>query len=302
MRMHADEVPVDTPLVARLLADQFPQWAGLPLEPFQSCGSDNVMFRLDDDMVVRLPRIATSATSVDKEHHWLPRLAPRLPLAIPTPLGKGWPANGYPWSWSVYRWLDGEPATVERLADPALAAGELGRFVAALRTADTNGAPASYRGRPLSALDDAARSAIAELDGTIDTDAATAAWEEALDAPAWKGQPVWIHGDLIGGNLLAHHGQLSAVIDFGACGIGDPACDTMAAWTFLSAGVRGAFRAAVEVDDATWARGRGWALAFGLVALPYYRRTNPVLAARARRAIDQVLADQQTGTRRPRAV
>ena len=125
----------------------------------------------------------------------------------------------------------------------------------------------------------------------LDADAVTAVWEAALQAPAWRGPPVWIHGDLQSGNLLARQGRLSAVIDFGCLGVGDPACDVMAAWMLLSAETRDVFRAALQVDDATWARGRGWALSVGLIALPYYQSTNPVLAGIARRAIDEALAD-----------
>lgn len=297
-RMHVDEVDTDAPLARRLLAAQFPQWAKLPIQPVPSAGTDNAIYRLGDDMAVRLPRIHGAALQVDKEHRWLPRLAPLLPLAIPVPLGKGTPADGYPWPWSVYRWLDGENATVERIAGSDHAATELGRFIAALQRVDPNGGPRpgehnSFRGVPLAVRDPPTRAAIGSLHSTLDTSAATAAWEAALRATAWQRAPVWIHGDLLAGNLLARQGRLSAVIDFGCLGVGDPACDVMAAWTFLSAESREVFRAALGVDDATWARGRGWALSFGLIALPYYRVSNPVLARIARRAIDEALADHQ---------
>lgn len=295
-RMHIDEVHTDVSLVGRLLTAQFPQWADLCIEPVHSAGTDNVIHRLGDDMAVRLPRIRRAAGQVDKEHRWLPRLAPLLPLAIPVPLGKGMPAEDYPWQWSVYRWLDGEDVTVERIADPRHAAIELGRFVAALQRIDPDDGPRpgehnSFRGVALAERDASTRMAITSLDGTIDAGAATQAWEAALHAPVWDGPLVWIHGDLLAGNLLARQGRLSAVIDFGCLGVGDPACDVMAAWTFLSAESREAFRAAVHVDDATWARGRGWALSVGLIALPYYQVSNPVLARIARRAIDEALAD-----------
>lgn len=299
--MHVDEVDTDASLVGRLLAAQFPQWAELSLEPVRSAGTDNAIYRLGDDMAVRLPRIRGAAEQVDKEHRWLPRLAPHVPLAIPVPLGKGRPAEGYPWSWSVYRWLAGEDATVGRIADQHHAATELGHFVSALQRIDPDDGPRpgehnSFRGVPLAERDASTRTAITSLDGTIDADAATQAWEAALHAPVWDGPPVWIHGDLLAGNLLIRQGRLSAVIDFGGLGVGDPACDVMAAWTFLSAETREVFRAAVKADDATWARGRGWALSFGLIALPYYRVSNPVLAHIARRAIDEALADHQRTT------
>jgi Predicted aminoglycoside phosphotransferase len=297
-KMHADEVSIDKALVGRLLAAQFPQWADLPIEPVHSAGTDNAIYRLGDDLAARLPRIQRATEQVEKEHRWLPRLAPLLPLAIPVPLAKGMPAEGYPWHWSIYRWLEGENATIERIADPRQAATELAQFVTALQRIDPAGGPSpgthnSFRGVPLAMRDAETRAAIASLHGTIDADAAIAVWETALQASAWHGRAVWLHGDLQAGNLLAQRGRLSAVIDFGCLGVGDPACDMMVAWMYLSADTRDAFRAALSVDDATWARGRGWALSFGLIALPYYQSTNPVLAGIARRAIDEAIADHK---------
>ncbi|MFI5274526.1 MAG: aminoglycoside phosphotransferase family protein [Ktedonobacterales bacterium] len=297
-KMHVDEIDTDVSLVRRLLAAQFPQWADLPVAVVHSAGTDNALYRLGGDMVVRLPRIHAATDQVDIEHLWLPRLAPLLPLAIPVPLAKGAPGEGYPWRWSVYQWLAGENATIERFADPDQAARELAHFIAALqRIAPTGwpppGPPTSFRGVPLSTRDAPTRAAIAALDGMLDASAVTAAWEAALQTPAWDGPPVWIHADLLPLNLLVEQGRLSAVIDFGGLGLGDPACDLMVAWNHFSADTRAAFRAALSVDDATWARGRGWALSVGLIALPYYQNTNPILASIGRRAIDEALADQQ---------
>lgn len=291
--MHADEVDTDTALVRRLLAAQFPQWASLPLAPVRSAGTDNAIYRLGDDLAVRLPRIHWATEHVDKEQQWLPRLAPLLPLAIPVPLAKGMPGAGYPWQWSVYRWLSGENATIDRLADPRRAAHDLAQFVAALHRIGPEGGPPASRGVPLVQRDAPTRAALAALHGVLDTDAATAAWEAALRAPVWQGPPVWVHGDLQSGNLLAVQGRLTAVIDFGLLGVGDPACDLIVAWNLFSADTRGVYRAALQVDDATWARGRGWALSVSLIALPYYQTTNPVLAAISRYAINEVLADHQ---------
>jgi aminoglycoside phosphotransferase (APT) family kinase protein len=297
-KMHSDEVDTDMSLVGRLLAGQFPQWANLPLEPVPSAGTDNALYRLGEGMVVRLPRIHWAAGQVEKEQRWLPRLAPHLPLAIPVPLAMGMPAEGYPWHWSVYRWLAGETASIERVADLRQAATDLARFIAALQRIDPSGGPPpgphnSQRGEPLAARDARTRAAIASLRGVLDAGALTAAWEAALAAPAWPGPPVWIHGDLQAGNLLVRQGRLSAVIDFGCLGVGDPACDLQVAWNFLSAEIRDVFRDLLPVDAATWARGRGWALSVGLIALPYYQDTNPILAGISRRAIDEVLADHK---------
>ncbi|HEY5058791.1 MAG TPA: aminoglycoside phosphotransferase family protein [Gaiellaceae bacterium] len=287
----------DVSLVRRLLAAQFPQWAHLPIERVQSAGTDNAIYRLGDDMAARLPRIHWATEQPEREQRWLARLAPHLPLAIPVPLAIGEPGEGYPWQWSVHRWLEGETATPDRIADPHETATALGRFVAALQRIDPAGAPPSPRGRPLAVQDRAAREAIAALHDTFDADELRAAWDAALDTPPWQGTPVWVHGDLQSGNLLAVQGRLTAVIDFGCVGVGDPACDSGAAWTYLSAGTRDAFRAAHPVDDATWARGRGWALSTGLIALPYYETTNPVLAGIARRAIGEVLAERAAALR-----
>jgi len=290
-QMHADEVHIDVDLVGRLLGAQFPEWAKLPIEPVPSAGTDNALYRLGNALVVRLPRIHSAVEQVGEEHLWLPRLAPLLPMAIPVPLGKGEPAEGYPWPWSVYRWLKGENATIGRIADPSQLATDLAHFVTSLQRVEPTNGPPAVRGIPLELRDPFTRSALAALRDHIDVDAATEAWEAALEAPNWHGPPVWIHGDLHSGNLLAAEGRLSAVIDFGGLGVGDPAGDLMVAWTLLPAEARGAFRAAIQANDATWVRGRGGALSFALVALPYYRDSNPEFARIAQHTIEAVLAD-----------
>jgi aminoglycoside phosphotransferase (APT) family kinase protein len=290
-KMHVDEVDTNVSLVVRLLTTQFPQWADLSIEPVPSAGTDNALYRLGDDMAVRLPRIRSAVGDVEREHRWLPRLAPFLPLAVPIPLAKGQPGEGYPWHWSIYRWLEGESATIERIADLHQAATDLAQFVAALWRIDPADGPRAGRGVPLAQRDVSTREAIEALRGMIDVDAATAAWEAALGAPVWHGPPVWVHGDLLPGNLLVKQGRLSAVIDFGGLGVGDPACDLMIAWGLFSGESRDVFRAALSVDDATWARGRGWALSQALIFIPYYLDTNPVGVDNARHAIDEVLAD-----------
>jgi aminoglycoside phosphotransferase (APT) family kinase protein len=301
-KMHADEADIDAPLVRRLLAAQFPQWAGLPVERVASSGTDNAIYRLGANLAVRLPRISGALGQVEKDQRWLPRLAPRLPLAVPVPLGAGAPGEGYPWSWGVYRWLDGDEATLERLADPCAAATELARFLRALQLVDTAGGPApreqgSGRGVPLAWRDRVTREAIAALAGEIDTDAAAAAWDESLAAPAWSGKPVWIHGDLAPGNLLVAQGRLSAVIDFACLGVADPACDLQIAWNLFSGESRAAFRAELGVDEDSWRRGRGWALSVALIQLPYYLHTNPALVASSRHVIGEVLADHARAAR-----
>ncbi|MGQ0602250.1 MAG: aminoglycoside phosphotransferase family protein [Anaerolineales bacterium] len=300
--MHSGDMPatkmdINVSLVGQLVTPQFPQWAGLPIKPVEFDGWDNRTFHLGEDMTVRLPSAEGYAAQVEKEHRWLPRLAPLLPLPIPTPLAKGVPSHGYPWHWSIYQWIEGEIATIERIADLPQFAITLAQFIAALQRIDpTDGPPAGqhsfFRGAPLAVYDTETRNAIAVLDGKIDTDAATAVWETARQA-TWHGSPVWFHGDIAAGNLLVKNGQLSAVIDFGCSGVGDPACDVTIAWTLLSGESREAFRAALPVDGATWARGRGWALWKGLITLAEHINTNPLEAGKARRVIDEVLADHK---------
>ena len=291
-KMHADEVETDVSLVRRLLAAQFPHWADLPIAPVKSAGTDNAIYRLGEDKAVRLPRIHWATGQVDKEQRWLPKLAPLLPVAIPVPLGRGEAAEGYPWSWSVYGWLNGENPTVGRIADPHLLATDLAELIAALQRIDLPDAPTAGRGVPLARRDADTRTAIDALRGMVDTDAVTAVWDAALRVPEWSGAPVWLHSDLAPGNLLIVDGRLSALIDFAGVGVGDPAGDLPVAWNLLPAGARDVLRAALEVDDATWERGRAWALSIALIQLPYYHRTNPVLAASARHTIAEVLADR----------
>ncbi|CAH1195046.1 hypothetical protein PAECIP111891_00587 [Paenibacillus allorhizoplanae] len=290
------EIAIDLKLVQHLIHSQFPQWAELRLQPVDSAGTDNVIYRLGDDMAVRLPRAEWAIGQVEKEQRWLPKLAPKIPVSMPVPLAKGVPTEDYPWFWSVYRWLDGENATVGQLDSYNQAATVLAHFVNAMQTVDPTDGPApgshnSGRGEPLAMRDGAVRDAIASLKEIIDPVVAQAAWELALHAPVWQGQGVWIHGDLHPGNLLIEQGELSAVIDFGTLGVGDPACDLMVAWTFLTSESRGNFRSLLTVDEATWSRARGWALSFGLIAYAYYLDKNPGLAAISRRAIDEVLSE-----------
>jgi aminoglycoside phosphotransferase (APT) family kinase protein len=290
-KMHENELETDASLVGRLLSAQFPHWAELPIERVPSSGTDNALYRLGDDMVVRLPRIDWAVEGVENAYEWLPRLAPLLPVAVPVPLAKGNPGRGYPWPWSVHPWLEGENPTVGAIADPDALAKDLAEFVGAMQRIDLTGAPPAGRGVPLAERDEPTRAALAQLQGMVDTEAVTEAWEAALRTPEWSGAPVWVHGDLAPGNLLLRDCRLAAVIDFGGVGVGDPACDLMPAWNLLPPEARGVFRAALGVDDATWDRGRGWALTVALLQLPYYKDTNPPLAASSRHVIREVLAE-----------
>lgn len=291
-KMHEGELDLDADLVRGLLAEQFPQWARLSVERVPSSGTDNAVFRLGTGLAVRLPRVAGSAGQAEKELEWLPRLAPDLPLALPVPLRLGRPGPGFPWTWAVYEWIEGASARLEDMTDPCDDALRLARFLRTLQGLDTTVKPApGNRGRPLSVRDAEVRGAIAALRGDLDTAAATAAWEGALEAPVHPGPGVWIHGDLLPGNLLLGGGRLTAVIDWSCLGVADPACDLMPAWCLFAGESRAAFRAGMQVDEACWARGRGWALSVALIQIPYYRHTNPELVETALRTISEVLAE-----------
>jgi aminoglycoside phosphotransferase (APT) family kinase protein len=291
--MHADEVDTDVALVRRMLAAQFPQWAELSIDPVVSYGTDHDIYRLGDHLAARLPRIGWATGQAKKEAEWLPKLAPHLPLAVPVQLAMGQPAEGYPFEWSVYEWLPGENAS-GTIDDLDQAAVDLAAFVRALRQVDTTGAhprsPGS-RGAPLAELDTHVRRAIAELGDRVDTEAAVRSWEESLHAPEWDGEDVWVQGDLLPGNLLVVDGRLSAVIDFGGLNVGDPACDLQPAWNVFAGASRARYRAELQVDDASWLRGRGWSLYQAVMALPYYWDTNPGMIRQASHALAQVLAD-----------
>ncbi|MGW3359001.1 aminoglycoside phosphotransferase family protein [Streptomyces bungoensis] len=289
--MHADELAVDAPLVHRLVARRFPAWAALPVRRLASSGTENAMFRLGADLVVRLPRRPSAVADVRHEQRWLPRLAPLLPVPVPEPLGVGEPDEGFPWPWSVYRWLEGRNPVAGAVERPERLAEDLGAFVRALRAIPPRDAPPGYRGCPLQERDEPTREAVAELGARVDAGAVTALWEEALRAPRHTGAPVWAHGDLSPGNVLVDGGRLRAVIDFGTAGVGDPAVDLIAAWNLLPAPARDTFRKAVGADDAEWARGRGWALSVSLVQLPYYWDTNPALVESSRHVIAEILAE-----------
>lgn len=293
--MPDDTLSLNEDQVRQLITAQFPEWAGLPLRAVASDGTDNVLFRLGEDKCVRLPKLARSAGQLSKEAALLPLLNV-LPLAVPEPLGMGEPAGDYPYPWSVYRWIEGDPVFEVDLADMEATALALGRFVKALRTVEAPAAPLAgrdnnYRGVPLSIRDEVTRRSFSGVADLYDETRLNAAWDTALETRLWDGPPTLIHGDIHAANLLARDGALSAVIDFGLAGRGDPAVDLIVGWSLLDEGPRGTFRAAADIDEATWQRGKGWALSTAVVALAYYRERNPFLWTSSRRSIEAVLAD-----------
>jgi aminoglycoside phosphotransferase (APT) family kinase protein len=292
-RMHADEIITDVTQVRRLLERQFPQWASLDLRPVPSSGTDNALYRLGEDKVIRMPRRPGMEGVIEREQRWLPRLAPYLPVQIPEPQGMGHPGEGYPYRWSVYRWLEGANPVVGQIPDPHRLAREISVFILAMQRIDLPDGPPT--GKTLAERDAQVRADIQALRDEIDADAVSRVWEEALTLPEHPGPPVWVHSDIAPGNLLLREGHLHAVIDFSGVGMGDPAIDMQVAWNLLPADARPTFRDALGVGDATWFRARARALAQALVQIPYYKHTNIPLATNARHVIHEVLTEARQG-------
>ena len=297
-RLHSDEPAVDEALVERLIAAQHPRWAGLAVERVVSDGTTNAIYRLGREAAVRLPLTRYGEDAIEVERRWLPRMSKQLPLVVPEPLAIGEPAEGYPFRWSVHRWIEGAPVSRATVGDLVTLARDLAAWLAALHRIDTTGGRDAtvegLRGAPLAVRDRKTRTGLAALGDEIDVDAALAVWEQALRAERWSRPPVWAHGDLLAGNLLAREGRLGAVIDFAGLGVGDPACDLMIAWGLFSGESRAAFgealRDLVRLDEATWVRGRGHALHQAVLYIPYYRDANPAGVAAARHQLAEVLA------------
>lgn len=298
-KLRAGKFDVDVALVRRLVGRQFPQWSHLPIVPVEEDGWDNWTFRLGERLKVRLPSDRGYAEQAEKESRWLPVLAPHLPAKVPEPLALGAPELGYPWQWSVYDWLEGEPARRGNVADRVEFAREVAGFLAALHRIDAQDGPPPgthnfLRGAPvMSAYGDDARRWVDALDGVIDTRGAHAVLD-AAQAATWRGPPRWVHGDVAIGNLLVRNGRLAAVIDFGCMAVGDPACDLVISWLFFDGDSREAFREATPNDSGPWARARGWALWKAALVLAQSAPTNPEENP-ARSVIDAVIAEHARG-------
>lgn len=298
VRMHDDEIPVDEALVHRLLVDQLPELADLPLRIVEPWGTDNAIWRLGEDLVLRLPRIAWAAGQAEKEARWLPALAPHLTVAIPTPVAVGEPSADYPFRWAVHRWLPGEMAGPDRIEDPLALAADLARTVVELRSTPIDGAPPAHnRARPIADYDVSTRRAIDAARHLVDADAALEIWEAAVAAPPHVGPPAWVHGDLEG-NCLVTDGRLSGLVDWGSACAGDPAVDVQVVWSPLFDEESGArFLELVDADDATIARARGAAINQACSALPYYLDTYPLIVERSRHKLAALGVDVRDAVR-----
>jgi aminoglycoside phosphotransferase (APT) family kinase protein len=295
--MHQDELIIGVSCARKLVAAQFPQWAELPIRQVESAGTDNTLFRLGSDLVIRMPRIAWAVPQVAKEQRWLPQLVTQLTTPISVPVALGEPEFEYPWQWSVHRWIEGTNAIVTDMHDDDVFASEIGQFVCELHALNAAHGPRAgahnfNRGVPLPERDGATQAALDASVGLTDVDALRRIWQAALQLPAWSGPGVWVHGDLAPGNVLVHGGHLAAVIDFGGLGVGDPAVDMLISWNYLSPRARRRFRQIVAVDDATWLRGQAWALSVAIIQLPYYYHSNLTLRDNALFTINAVLSGE----------
>jgi aminoglycoside phosphotransferase (APT) family kinase protein len=287
--MHKDEVLVDDDTVRALVKDQFPRWADRQLVRIADSGTDNAIYRLGNDLGIRLPRIQWAEAQIEKECRWLPPLAPGLPSAVPVPLAEGRPGLGYPFPWLVYPWLAG--TSLDRAAVDSWSglAEEVAEFVLALQQLPTEDGPApTRRGAPMAQFDEAVRWGISQLNGTVDVDRARDVWQSALEAGGWPEDPVWVHGDLLPGNILIAKGRLSGIIDWSGAGVGDPACEAMLAWS-LPPEARRIYRRALGFDDATWARARGWVVEQTVFYIPYYANSLPSAVDQATRRLSEAL-------------
>jgi aminoglycoside phosphotransferase (APT) family kinase protein len=288
---------LDEGLVGRLLRGQFPEYADLPIRRVVPGGWDNRTFRLGDDLLVRLPSADGYVEAVAKEQRWLPVIAPRLPFDVPQPVACGDPTPDFPRPWSVYRWIEGDPAGESEIGDLDEFARDVARFLTALAAVDATDGPVAgthsfWRGAHPRMYDDDVQRSLEELSGQMDTRAARAVWDAALETEI-AAPGVWFHGDISPGNLLLRDGRLAAVIDFGTSGVGDPACDLAIAWTVFDDPARAAFREGLAWNEDVWTRGRAWALWKAMLLLSGAAGSHdPEAEARTSRAvIERILAD-----------
>ena len=286
---------IDEKLAQRLVTEQFPQWADLSIEPVAFGGWDNRTFHLGSDKVLRFPRAADYAVQIEKEQFWLPKLAPSLPLTIPTPLGLGNPDHGYPWRWSVYNWIDGETAARTPALNKIKIAHDLAQFLSSLYQVYAKDGPRSgyhnfHRGSSLSVYDAEIRQALGILEQKFDVKTFQKIWDKAAETE-WRNSSVWVHGDISAGNLIVRNGHLSAVIDFGLLSVGDPACDFAIAWDFFDSESRKHFRNQLSIDNETWSRGRAWALWKALIIAAEMTGSNLVETQQSHYVFTEVMED-----------
>ena len=289
--LHKKEAKLSLEVVKQLLEEQFPDWSHYGIEPFDHQGTDNVMLKLGEDKIIRLPRSQRSEESLKKECLWLAKIESGLSIEIPHIIGVGCPSEQYPFQWVIVNYLEGSSPSDNNFLDLAQAATDLGHFIKELQRVDTTDAPLCSRKSPSMSSDKETRQLIPALSDVFDAKEITQLWEAALEIPPWKKDPVWLHGDIHAGNLLVQNGKITGVIDFGMSGVGDPARDLMVGWMLFKEDSRKTFRDGVEPDEAMWDRARGCALHFGIMAYSYYKNRDPFLAGLAQKTLEEVIKD-----------
>lgn len=290
-----DRINIQTDLVRKLVLSQFPQFENLPISRVANPGWDNHTFRLGHEMIIRMPSAKRYASQVKKEQKWLPWLSSRVTYTLPEPLFQGKPEKDYPWDWSIYKWIEGKSLSEAGVAEKKPIAKSLAQFLRELHRLNASDGPHAgeqnfHRGGDLNVYDGESRDALAALKNEIDTKSAGEIWERSLKS-RWQNVPVWVHGDLNPANMLIKDGELHAVIDFGSCAIGDPACDLSMAWTYFEGHSNEAFRSALGLDRQTWERAQGWTLWKALISLRAEKNLGSTRAHKLKKLIQELIAD-----------
>lgn len=290
-KLHDDEVDIDIKIVRKLLDEQFPQYKQEELMSMRTSGTDNRMFNLGSDKLVRLPRTEGAVASLEKEALWLPQIGPKLPIEVPIPIHTGKSSKEYPFPWLICPFLEGASPNNSNPLDQEQAVLDLAKFIKQMQKLNTKNAPTCSRGQHIKIRDNTVKKYIPLLKEEYDISLLSEIWDSVINTPEWKGLSYWIHGDLHEGNILSKKGKIIAVVDFGLCGVGEPSCDYMCAWTLLGKESREKFKSLLNPDPSCWKRGLGWSFSMGILGYPYYKKTNPVFAEIAKRSMDQAIED-----------
>lgn len=298
VQMHPGQLSVSPRAVGTLIAQQFPQWAGLPIQSVSSAGTVNAIFRVGDNVVARFPLqpsddIEAVRHELELEASAAEELSGRTPVATPTPLGIGQPGAGYPLPWSVYTWLPGYPATADSCSQFDSFAMDLAEFILAVRAIDTRGRTydGSGRGGDLASHDEWIELCLVNSEGLLDVPSLRGIWDQVRALPRGNTPDVMNHGDLIPPNVLTVDGCLTGILDVSGFKAADPALDLVGAWHLLDAPRRELLRNHLGCDDEEWHRGRGWAFQQAMGAVWYYVDSNPIMSTNCRRTLERIQAD-----------
>jgi len=287
--MHENELDISTKMVDHLIKQQCPQYNTLSLKRIPSSSTVHALYQLGQQFVVRLPRIQATQ-GIEKEWAWLKHLSPHLDISISEPIFRGNPSEFYPWPWLISHYYPGITPSFEKQNEHSWLAIALADFLNQFHKIPLiEDAPQSRRGVPLKDLDKQTRQEIVSIGDEFDTTKLVKLWQTFSNLSTWEHEPVWVHGDMLPGNILVNHQMISAVIDFSDVGTGDPACDLIIAWALFNKHSRAIFKKHLQnIDENTWLRGKGWALSIAAIMLPYYKNSNPDFAELARRILTQI--------------